>query len=86
MTPIAATYAIIRGAARRKAERMRLCCCIPDQNKLDEGCPNVAEYTIYFGYGPGPDDWTESCLEHIPLMLDDSRRFEIIEIPEEERL
>ena len=60
----------------------RYCCCIPVQTALDEGCLNQAEYQIWFGDNPTPDDCTESCGEHLEAMLDDHNRFEILRIPE----
>lgn len=60
----------------------RLCCCIPDQNKMDQGCQNPAVYQIYFGYIPTVNDYTEVCAEHLEEMLDDNVRFEILRIPE----
>lgn len=60
----------------------RLCCCIPDQDKLDERCQNLAAYRILFGNYPGVDDFTESCSEHLEEMFDDNVRFEILRIPE----
>lgn len=57
----------------------RLCCWIPDQTKLDEGCQNLAEYEIWTGNGP--DDNTESCAEHLEVMLDDHNYFMIYRIP-----
>jgi len=58
--------------------KQRLCCCIPDQSKLDERCQKSAEYQIW--YGETPDDFTESCLEHIPLMLTDAYEHRILHI------
>jgi hypothetical protein len=57
-----------------------LCCCIPDQTKLDEGCQNLAEYQIIMGDNPTPDDYTESCAEHLEEMLDDSEKFTVLRI------
>ncbi len=51
------------------------CCFIPDQSKLDQWCQNNAKYRIISG--PSPDDYTESCGQHLEQMLDDSIRFEI---------
>ena len=59
-------------------DRNRLCCCIPDQTKLDERCQNLAEYQIWTG--STVDDYTESCEVHLVEMLDDSGRFEIVRI------
>ncbi len=61
-------------------ESNRLCCCIPDQSKLDEGCQELAEYTIWAGDTYTVDDYTESCAEHVGLMLDDNDRFEIVRL------
>ena len=58
----------------------RLCCCIPNQEEPDDRCRNLAEYQIWNGYSPTPDDYTESCAEHLEKMLDDSGRFEILRI------
>jgi len=58
----------------------RLCCCIPDQNNLDNRCKNLAVYTIYSLSNPSPDNYTESCAEHLEQMLDDSTNFEIVRI------
>ncbi len=57
---------------------MNNCCCIPDQTKLNEGCPQEAAYRIISG--PTSDDYTESCATHLEQMLDDSRRFEIVRL------
>jgi hypothetical protein len=54
-----------------------LCCYIPDQTKLDEGCKNEAVFEIWYGSDPTPDDNSLSCAEHLVQMLDDSVRFEI---------
>ena len=56
----------------------RLCCCIPDQSKLDESCQKLAAYQIWTG--STVDDYTESCAEHLEQMLDDSGRFDIVRI------
>ena len=56
----------------------RLCCCIPDQSKLDARCQNLVEYQIWSGLTV--DDFTESCGEHLEVMLDDSPRFEILRV------
>ena len=58
----------------------RLCCCIPDQTKPDEQCLNLAEYQIWMGHSPLPEDSTDSCGNHLEEMLDDSVRFEIFRI------
>lgn len=50
----------------------RKCC------KID--CDKLAEYEIWSGWKPLPDGYTDSCLEHIPDLLDDEVRFEIIKI------
>jgi len=50
--------------------RRRLCCCIPDQSRLDRRCENDAEWVIE--YGPTPDDYTESCTDHVGIMLTDA--------------
>lgn len=63
----------------------RLCCCIPDQKRLDVGCENLAEYQIWMGNNPAPDDYTESCAEHLEIMLDDSVRFEVLRITATDR-
>lgn len=55
----------------------RLCCCIPDQSKLDEGCKNLAEYVIYNESNNPYEGYTESCGEHLEQMLDDSHRFTV---------
>jgi hypothetical protein len=59
---------------------MRLCCYIPDQSKLIERCQNPAQYQIWTGNTP--DDFAESCAEHLESMLDDHVRFEVLRIPE----
>ena len=53
------------------------CCYIAD-NGLE--CLNSAQYRIISG--TSPDDYTETCSDHLELMLDDSPRFEIIRIEE----
>lgn len=58
----------------------RLCCYIPNQERLDKHCQSLAEYQIWMGYNPSPDDYTESCAEHLKDMLDDSARFEVLRI------
>jgi len=54
----------------------RLCCCIPDQSKQSERCEKPAQYEIWFGSG----DFTDSCLEHIPLMMTDAQEHRIFKI------
>lgn len=58
----------------------RFCCYIPDQTKLNKGCQNLAEYQIWMGDNPTPDDYTESCAEHLEEMLDDSLKFVVLRI------
>lgn len=58
---------------------MRLCCCIPDQAKLDERCQKPAEYEIW-SHAETPDDMTDACAEHLEQMLDDSLHFSIFRI------
>ena len=65
-------------------KRLRLCCCIPDQAKPDQGCQNIATFQVWLGDNPTPDDYTETCDEHLLEMLDDSSRFELIRITEKE--
>ena len=65
-------------------KRLRLCCFIPDQTKPDRGCQNIATFQIWLGDNPTPDDYTETCDEHLLQMLDDSSRFELIRITEKE--
>lgn len=48
----------------------RMCCKI--------GCGKLAEYEIWQGWMPGTDDYTDACLEHIPELLTDEPRHEII--------
>ncbi len=60
----------------------RECCCIPAQQNLESGCTKPAEYQVWFGDNPTPDNFTESCAEHLEAMLDDSVRFEILRIPQ----
>jgi hypothetical protein len=57
---------------------MRLCCCIPDQSKLDERCQKQAEYEIW--RDDTPDGATDACAEHLEQMLDDSPHFSIFRI------
>jgi len=63
-----------------KASNKRLCCCIPNQMKIGERCQNLAEYEIWMGDNPTPDDFTDSCGKHLEQMLDDSSRFVIFRI------
>ena len=56
----------------------RLCCCIPDQAHLDMRCQNDAEWIIE--HGPTPDDYTESCTEHVGIMLTDAVEHRIYRI------
>lgn len=46
------------------------CCCIPDQENLDEGCPAPAKWIIV--HGDLPDEYTHSCTEHIGELLTDA--------------
>ena len=57
----------------------RRCCFIPDQETL-EGCKNLAEYEIWYGYNPAPDDYTDACAEHLEGLLDDHSEFKIYRI------
>ena len=50
----------------------RFCCHIP--------CDQPAEWQIW--YGDGPDDFTESCTEHIPALLTDAPEHRIYPIKE----
>lgn len=56
----------------------RLCCYIPDQSRLDMRCQNDAEWIIE--HGPSPDDYTESCTEHVGVMLTDAVEHRIYRI------
>jgi len=59
----------------------RTCCYILDQDKPEVCCQEPAGYQVWYGHDPGPDDYTESCAEHLELMLGDScDRFEIFRI------
>lgn len=60
----------------------RLCCCIPDQSKLEERCQKPTEFEVWFGWEPGPEDCTDTCSGHVAEMLDDSPRFEIVRVVE----
>ncbi len=60
----------------------RMCCYIPDQDKLDIGCDKLAVYRILFGYYSTVDDFTETCADHLEVMPDDNVRFEVLRIPE----
>ncbi len=62
--------------------KVRLCCCIPDQSKLNERCEKLATFQIWVGDNPSPDDFTESCDIHIAQLLDNNVRFELLRIPE----
>ena len=59
-------------------EQFRRYCCYIDQDGNE--CQNQAEYEIWFGYKPRPDDWTDSCSEHLADLFDDNPRFEIMRI------
>ncbi len=61
--------------------KIRLCCCIPDQSSLGR-CEKLATFQIWIGDNPSPDDYTESCDDHIAQLLDDNIRFELLRIPE----
>lgn len=56
----------------------RLCCCIPNQGKLDECCQEKAEYEIWFGNTP--NDFIDSCFKHIPELMTDSPEHRLIKI------
>jgi len=58
----------------------RLCCCIPNQSKLQERCQHNAEWIIV--HGPSPDDYTESCTAHVGVMLTDAVEHRIYRIEE----
>lgn len=48
-----------------------ICCFIPDQSNPETSrCPNLAEWTLV--HGETPDDYTESCTEHVGVMLTDA--------------
>lgn len=49
----------------------RRCCFIP--------CDKLADYEIR--NGDGPDDYTDSCLEHVPEMLTDAETHYLYKIP-----
>lgn len=66
--------------SRHRTERTRICCCIPDQTKLDERCKNLAVYEIWYGSNPTPCDYSDTCAEHLEELLDDHNRFEIFRI------
>ena len=59
--------------------KLRTCCCIPNQSRLDLGCRNLDTYQIW--YGNGIEDYTESCDAHLEQMLDDHDVFRIVRIP-----
>lgn len=64
------------------SENKRLCCCIPDQSNLLARCQNLAEYEIWFGHEPTPDEFTDSCANHLSQMIDENfTRFEVFRIP-----
>lgn len=50
---------------RRRMSKNIPCCYI--------GCEEMANWVIYHGDYPGPDDYTHSCNEHIPDMLTDEK-------------
>ena len=58
----------------------RKCCCIPDQNKLDQPCGKDAEWEIWSG--DTPDDFTDACTEHVGDMLTDAPKHTIYQINE----
>jgi hypothetical protein len=48
-----------------------MCCFIPNQNDpTNSRCPHDAEWRIE--HGEAPDDYTESCTEHVGEMLTDA--------------
>jgi hypothetical protein len=47
-----------------------MCCFIPIQREPFTACGKPAEWTITFG--PTPDDYTESCTEHVGHLLTDA--------------
>lgn len=53
-------------------------CCYSDQEKLTDGCKRESEYQIWSGNGP--EDYTESCFEHLEDMLDNSIYFHVFRI------
>lgn len=49
------------------------CCFIPDQDNTETSiCGKDAEWRIENHPG-GPDDYTESCTDHVGIMLTDAR-------------
>ena len=58
----------------------RLCCCIPDQSNLEARCTNPAEYEIWYGNNPTPDDFTDACAKHLEELLDDHDVFTVYRI------
>jgi len=72
----------------------RMCCYIPDEDRPSKGCHKLAVYRIHFGNHPTIGDqyaysakiedynFTETCANHLEIMLDDNVRFEVLRIPE----
>lgn len=59
-----------------------MCCFIPNQNDpAHSRCPNKAGWTIV--HGETPDDYTESCTEHVGEMLTDAPVHQIYPIKAE---
>ena len=46
-------------------------------------CIEKAEWVIV--HGQGPNDYTESCTEHVGVMLSDAKEHRIYQIPDSDR-
>lgn len=57
-----------------------LYCCFIDDSGVS--CDNTADYQIWYGFNPTPDDYTECCDEHVSEMLDieGHERFEVLRV------
>jgi len=66
-----------------KQENLK-CCCIPDQNKLEEVCKMDANYYVIIHNENGPYTDTYSCLEHVSFMLTDAKVYTLVRIDNHE--
>ena len=59
------------------------CCFIPDQTKLDVGCENDAEWTIYHNAAGCPETQaTEACTDHVGHLLTDAPSHTVVPVEE----
>ena len=60
-----------------------ICCFIDPRSKLSEGCESYAEWQID---GPGYEDFTHACTQHVGEMLSDAPVYIITPIQQQKTL